>query len=261
MSSNLLTYKQLNDKYNDLGNNFSFPYFYELKKSDNVLYMLGTKHSMDPNDSQFAVIKNYWKSFTEKTADKPRVAVGEYGDLPYFKTAEDAITKYAEPGFISYLASENDIEFTSLEPPESFDNDALIEKFDKDVVVAYRFADLTYRWNKLNVSSDIDKFVDRNLWFYFHEPIWKDYNFSPKNLREIYKKVAGKRFNERDVDFIEEFIRPTDTNISGLSINLRTEIIFNEIKELWCKDNLFIVYDSDYVIRLEPVLKDLSDKA
>jgi hypothetical protein len=244
------------EKYQEIGNNY--PYFYELKNSNNILCFIGAKHSNDPNDPQFEIIKNHFDNFVKKTEGKNRLILIEGGVMPLCENEENSIQQFGEPGFAVYLSSKVNIKVICPEPDESLETAKLLEKFSKDEIAVYYLCNIVSQWQRINSKENLDDYTAKYLGYYFYKSVWQGFDFSLTNLKKLYQKVLGKEFNENDREFIYEFVKPSDTNISGASSDIRDEFILNQIKELWNKNNLFIVYGSGHAIRLESALRKVT---
>ncbi len=259
MSNELLTHKQMYEKYKELkSKGFVYPYTYKLIKNNKSLYFLGAKHSNDPNDSQFEIIKNLWLEFTEATGSENRIVLIEGGVTPVAENEKEAIQKYAEPGCMTYLAHTQQVQILSPEPTEDFETSVLVEKYGKEVVAVYQFANIVSQWQRFEIKEDLDAYISKYLGRFFHKPIWQSFDFSPTNLKVLYKKVTDRVFDSSDKEFIFDFITPTDSNISGFSDDIRDNFILKKIRELWSSNNLFIVYGSGHALRLEDALRQIN---
>lgn len=259
MTSNLLTNEQMYSKYKELENNTTaIPYFYKLNKNGNVLYFLGTAHSNDPEDTQFKEIKLQWETFLKETtnSENPKLVLVE-GLLPETPQNEiSAITEYNEPGYATYLAIKENIAVTTTEPPEDLEINELLSRHTKDKVALYYFLNITYQWINFNSEESLEDYTSKYLGYYFYKPEWEGFDFSIDHLKELYKNKFNKEIGKEDKAIIYEFVKPTDTNISGESSDIRDTHILNTILEYWKENNLFIVYGSGHAIRLEKALKE-----
>lgn len=255
MSYKLLTHKQMFEKYKELkAQGFVYPYTYKLTKNNKLLYFIGAKHSNDPDGSQFEIIKNHWVDFIKITSGENNMVLVEGGVTPVAESKQEAIQKYAEPGFTTYLANTSHVQITSPEPAEDIEIGALLEKYDKETIAVYYFANIVSQWQRFEIKENLDDYVSKYLGYYFYKPIWKGFDFSPTSLKKLYEKIIGKEFDPQDKEFIFDYIAPSDSNISGESDDIRDKYILEKIMELWDTHNLFIVYGSGHAIRLEPVL-------
>jgi hypothetical protein len=259
MTSELLSHKQMFEKYTELrALNYSYPYFYKLQRDNNWLYFLGAQHSNNPADSQFEKINALWEEFLTITSDKPRLVLVEGGITPIGSNKVEAIEKYAEPGYTVFLASNSKVSVMSPEPPESLEVQELLQKYDKEAVAVYFYCNMVSQWQRFNVKEDLDTYVGKHLGYYFYKPEWQGFDFSPTNLKYLYKRVLNREFDEKDEKFVYEQTKPTDDNISGRSSDIRDTYILSKIIELWLENNLFIVYGSGHAIRQEQALRQYS---
>lgn len=75
----LLSYEELGDKYQQLGGDYKYPYFYDVSKESQKMFFLGVHHSFDPNDKLFERINNYWLRFLKETVHSKKVVFTEGG--------------------------------------------------------------------------------------------------------------------------------------------------------------------------------------
>jgi hypothetical protein len=252
------------DKYQELGQHFVFPYTFELDKNGKKLVFIGARHSNDPQNQQFKTIKNRWYKFLKDTKDEQKVVVTEGGEIPELsyqaENESNAIQKFGEPGFTQLLAEAADTTVVSSEPDAKVEIDTLLKTYSREEIIVLYFSNIVFQWQRSQSKMDLDTYIHIFLWGYFGRPEWKDFDFSPSNLRVIFKKATGKDFDENDKDTLYKLMEPTDNNISGVSSNVRDEHILKKIKELWTENNMFIVYGSGHAIRLEQALRNYASK-
>lgn len=259
MTSKLLTHEQMYAKYKELENSTThIPYFYKLTKNGNVLYFLGTAHSNDPENTQFKEIKLQWKAFLKETSNSsnPKLVLVEGLVLEIPTDENSAITKYNEPGYTTYLSNKENIAVTTPEPPEDLEVTTLLTKHTKEEVALYYFLNIAYQGINFNIEESLEEYVDKYPGYYFYKPQWEGFDFSIAHLKELYKDKFKKDITKEDKAIIYEFVKPTDTNISGESSDIRDTHILNTILEYWEENNLFIVYGSGHAIRLEKSLRE-----
>lgn len=87
------------------------PYLLQLKSGAGELLYFGAGHVYRPDDPQIAEIERRFAEF------RPTLVLNESQTPPVETTRELAVTRYGEPGLVSFLAARHKVAIKSLDPP------------------------------------------------------------------------------------------------------------------------------------------------
>lgn len=123
----MLTSEQHDARYKALGKGL---YVLHWKAKSGELMYVGSEHSNDPRDQQFATIEKLWEAF------KPDIAFFEGRGSGTFSSRDNAVRQTGEPGLVRFLAKRDGKELLSFEPTVEDETAPLARRFDKrDLVV------------------------------------------------------------------------------------------------------------------------------
>lgn len=163
------------------------------------------------------------------------------------KDEESAIAKGgSEGGFITFLAHQENIPVVC---PDISDEE-LMEKLpdqNKDEVLLYWFLSWFDNFNKRpEPKPDFEKSVQEWCKNQEQRRIWKDVDVSLSRLRQLYKQVMGKGFDEKESP--NDFVNPnrTETPINKIAraqSDLRDANTASEIERYWNEGkSIFVVF-------------------
>lgn len=239
------------------------PYFYNVSSSDGQkLYYFGERHSRDPLDTEWMQAKNFWLEFLKNTHNQKRIVFVERNKPPLMKTKEEAIFKYGGPGFITFLASQCNIDMHCPEPERAYEINELVKQFLKEEIAYFYFARSINGWNRMKEPKpEFEKYISQLLKKNETESGWSDFDFSIENMKNIHKKLFGNEFNENDLDFFKDVISPVKSEtkineIARLCSNLRNEHIVKEIQKYWnIGYSIYIHYGVGHAVMQKPVIE------
>ena len=253
----LLSTEETSAKYQELGENYEYPYVFKISKNGQALYFLGSQHLLDPEDQQFEAIRKYWQEFLKETNKKDCVVLVEAWENLAEKS-KDNPKNWGESGFTTFLASEDRVQVFSPEPNRWQVRNELLKKFTQDEIVYSDFAGIAYQWNKLKNKPNFEEYIDSYTKIYKKELDWDGYNFSLQNFIRIHNETHDHEFNENDRDCFYNDYNPATNEVSREEGLIRDKHIVTEIKRLWDEGkNIFIVYGSGHAIVQEPALREL----
>lgn len=257
MNNNLLTREELQEKYQELGREYAYPYFYSISKANQHLFALGVHHTFDPKNYQFIKILGHWQDFIKVTKNTPRIVFVEGGVRPSYQTETESILESGEAGYTTFLAEANDISVVSPEPDEAEEVNKLLTKFTKDEIEYYYFARVSLQWTKLSLKPDFKDYVSKYLRRDQEKFNWPDYSFTIENMVKIHNTTKDHLFDvEKCQQCFYDSSNPIDNKVSDASSRFRDEYIVNTVKEYWdMGKSLFIVYGSGHVLTAEKVFK------
>ncbi|MCE9517697.1 hypothetical protein K8Q96_01690, partial [Candidatus Nomurabacteria bacterium] len=189
----------------------------------------------------------------------------EGGKRPRSDSEAEAIAKGAEAHLITYLATHEDIETFSPEPPEEMRFAELLKNFSKEEIAYYEFAKVVHQWNrhhgtKPNFEDYMKPYLDNDR----RHSGWSDFDFSIAHMAEIENKIFNREFNKDDFKFYDTVINPTITfsRINEVSrvedSGLRDKYILQQIEKFWQEGkNIFIVYGCSHAVMHEQAVRKL----
>jgi hypothetical protein len=242
------------------------PYFFKIGTNDQCLYYFGSKHSYDPNDSQFHELAEKWKEFISTTKEEDSVVLVEGGKRPYIEDEIESIQQGGEASFITTLAQKAGIEAESPEPEESLEREQLLKKFTPDEIQYYYFARVVYQWSRKDPQPNFEEYVTNYLEQDQHSSKW-NFDFSMKNMMQIHQKLFNTPFDKTDADFFYNSIDPTQNNcvindVSRESGVIRDLEIVVQIKKHWEEGkSIYVVYGASHAVMQEPALRYLTNKS
>lgn len=240
---------------------FIFPYFFSLKKNSSILFYLGVRHSWDPNDQQFNIIKEKWTEFL-KIAKHPLVIVESRG-WKIHKTESEAISKGGEIDLMAYLCHQVNAPISCFEPERGEEMNALLKQFSKEQIEFYYFARTVAQWHRLIQKSDINSYLLPFLQRDQKVSGWNDFEFSIENIKNIHQKLFKTELNFDDVEFFNKIENPMREDnplkeIVRASGKYRDQAIIDGIKNAWNqKYDLFIIYGEGHARNHEKALNEI----
>jgi len=236
------------------------PFTFEIENEEQVLFYFGANHSKDSANPQYVMLREYWKRFLSVTENRERIVLVEGGSRHVEKDEETAIRRGCEAGFITLLASRENVVATS--PDLSLEE--LAEKFpdiSKEEVLLLRFIDRADSFQRNKSQELFEDIIE--AWFkdLRRLDMWKDIETTLPNLKEIYKKVIG-----RDFDLQESMNNLANPNRTGTRINEISSVltdardvnIVSVIEGYWKEGmSVFAVFGSGHLVIQRPALEKL----
>jgi len=239
------------------------PVMFEVKNDKQVLFYFGANHSHNPADPQYPILKKYWNKFLKATKNKDRkdkIVLVE-GCLRPLEDEEKAIINGSEGSFMTLLAHEADV---SVVCPD-FNNDELMESLpdlNKDEVLLYWFLSWFNNFQKrIEPKPNFEKSVQMWCENQKQKKIWKDTKISLLRLKELYKKILDKDFNEKENQ--NNLINPNKigtpiNRVASAQSDLRDINITTEILRYWNEGkSIFAVFGRGHLIIQKPALRKL----
>lgn len=235
------------------------PYFFSTKKNNHTLFYLGVRHSWDPADKQFIIIKEKFLDFL-KIAKRPLVIV-ESRNWKISDTETDAIIKGGETDFMALLCYQNNIPIVCFEPDRGSEMNILLEQFSKEQIEYYYFARNIAQWHRLTQKPEINSYLLKFLQRDEKISNWHDFLFSIEHLKKIHKQFFGTELNFNDAEFFKKIENPTREDnpfkeVVRASGNYRDQTVVNGIKNFWIQGHdLFIVYGEGHARSHKKILR------
>jgi hypothetical protein len=246
------------NRYKELSAGKPVPYCFEIKRGRQTLFYFGANHSHDPKDKQYPILRRYWKKFLDTRSTK-KAAVIEGYPRKIRKNDREAIMSGSEGSLVTLWAHNKGMPIINPEPPLEDSLAKLIRRFPKDAVRYYHFAGLVDNWLRYNPRPNFLKWMDDVMKFYQKEYGWENYTLM--RMKEVHRKLFGKRFTLRNPHAFNLLVNPnrTDTIINRIaqaSSDIRDEAILRRIIKEWrAGRSLFVAYGSGHAFLHEPILK------
>lgn len=133
----------------------------------------------------------------------------------------------------------------------------------REEVQYYYFARAVNQWHRsgkrIPLLSYILPFLHRDE----RVSQWPDFDFSLKNMKAIHQLLFRGKFKERNESFFAAITDPTLSTtiinrVAASSSTFRDRFIVREIKKLWRKHHLFVVYGRSHSFAHEPILQSFA---
>lgn len=252
------------------------PYVFEAENGEKKITYYGAGHSQHPEDPMFGEIE---KKFHE--ADPDIVFVEGWDKLEElkpmvikkFKEAdrEKIIKEFGEPGFTIKLAVEAGVEMESPEPKFGDEINHLLDLgFGKDEVFAYyTYRQITQYYRTPDAPAlevYLEPFFQKN---FSKAAQWKDFDYSLSHLKEIGKKIFGKRGDVNNSEYAVEWSDPTIwpemkarqtvvNEIARQSTYYRDSYMIQRVLEVMKEKNrLFVVFGASHAVMQESAIRKI----
>src|SRR3989344_292997 len=235
------------------------PSMFEIKNDKQVLFYFGANHSRNPADPQYPALKEYWNRFIKATKGKARIVLVEGGLRKLIEDETTAIVNSSEGGLITLLAHKTNV---PVDCPD-ISNDELMQRLpdsNKDEVLLYWFLSWLNNFQKhADPKPDFEK--SAQAWCENQKPrkMWKGVDISLPRLKELYKKILGKDFNENEDP--NDLVNPNKTEtainkVARAQSDLRDAHIASEIERYWNEGkSIFVVFGRGHLIIEKPALE------
>ncbi|MEK7087414.1 MAG: hypothetical protein AAB958_01795 [Patescibacteria group bacterium] len=241
-----------------------FPYFFSLKKNNATLFYLGVRHSWNPTDKQFNIIKQKWLDFL-KIAKHP-LAVVESRGWKIYNTEKEAISKGGEIDFMAYLCHQANVPISCFEPDRGSEINALLQQFPKEQIAYYYFARAISQWYRLTQKPDINSYLLPFLQRDKKASGWNDFEFSLENMKNVHRQLFNTELDFNNVEFFSKIENPTREDnplkdVVRASGKYRDQTTTDSIKNTWNQGyNLFIIYGEGHARNHEKILLEYQSK-
>ena len=254
----LMTWDEYKDTEHDI------PYVFILDMGFNSLYYFGERHSFDPEDVQWTLVKKVWNVFLQATDNKKRIVFIEGGKRPIEADETQSILKHGGMGLATYLAHQAGIETFSPEPDEAWERSQLEKEFSREQIQYYYFASIVHQWGcKLDPKPPFEKYASSFLKSDEKVSGWTNIDFSLDSMKKIHASIFNTTFDENNTDFFYNAVNPVElqtviNRISRASSAIRDAYIVSKIEE-YSKNgySIFAQYGCSHVVMQEPLLREV----
>ncbi len=231
---------------------------FEIENDKQSLFYFGANHSLNPDNPQYQALREYWDRFLDTTKGKDRIVLIESGLRKVRENEETAIMAGSEGSLITLFAYRENI---SVASPDIGDSDLmdLLPNLNKEEFLLYLFLVQLNHSQRISPRPPFEK--DFQFWCENtkQRKLWQDTDISLPILKELYKKILGKEFDEDDDT--NHLINPNrnETPINKFArarSDLRDLNIASEIERYWKEGkSIFAVFGMGHLIIEEPALR------
>lgn len=241
------------------------PYTFVVKKNNQCLYYFGSTHTYDPKHPQFEILERFFAEFLQSTNGQNRIMLVEGGTRSVKENKEEAILEGSEMHYAVYLADKEGVPSSSPEISDKLKFEKLLEKYTKEEIAYFDFAQICYQWNNMTEKPDFEEYINQFLKRNQEDVGWNDFDFSIENMKLIQNKIFGREFNKSDKQFFYDIVNPTIektiiNKISREDSDIRDHYILDQIEKYWNEGkSMFIIYGCSHAVMQEPVLRTLRE--
>jgi hypothetical protein len=235
------------------------PYILRFTPEKGALVYFGIGHVYDPKDKQIARLEKEFLKF------RPTLILNESRTPPVVaETAEQAIEKYGEPGFLSFLAKKHGIPIKSLDPPQLDEVLYILgtRRWTLEQVFLFyvlrRIPENSKKTNPQNPDAIVQEALDRSAKLPGFETL-------PKTIEE-FDTLAKKHFPDvKDWREIEQSVFDPNpdlgrftNDIADASVMYRGRFMVKTLRaEVEKGERVFAVVGASHVVKQEKALKKI----
>ena len=233
----------------------SFPYVIELRAGRGALLYFGAQHKNDPKHPQNEQIQRLWKSF------RPSIAFNEGGDPPTLKVAEEAISRFGEPGLVRFLAARDNVPVRSLEPDRGQEVATLLKSYTPEQLKVFYALRQIPAYRRGKNDETLDERVEFTLKLLSNVRGLEGVPHTLAELGESSSRLMPNLKDWREVPdswFDPGYIQPPSylNEVSRASSRFRDEymvnLLINEVKQ---GKRVFAVVGGSHVVMQERALR------
>ena len=236
------------------------PFTFEIEKDGQVLFYFGANHSHDPANHQYPILKEYWEKFLFKSEGKEKIVLVESELRKLEENLDTAIRRGSEGSFITFLAHEESI-FVACPDIEIEDLSNDSQEVSKEEALLYRFINVADNYKRTAKNISFEEFLENWCKDKKQNHFWNRIEISVNSMKNLYKKVLGKEFDENDD--LNSLVNPNKigtriNEISQILTDTRELKIVSEIERYWKEGkSIFVVFGSGHLIIQKPALEKL----
>jgi len=249
------------DEY--LSQKHQFPYFFSIKKPNQILYYFGEIHSVDPDDQQYVTMRKLFEEFSANSNPKKIVMV-EGGVPSFIKDINLAVSQHSAPGFMVVLAADKSIPVISPEPNRAYELKELQKEFPRQEIQYYYFIRSVLQWNRYSEPKpDFKTYVEERLKSSKNEGVWDVAETSLDYMKKVHETLFQEPFDEYNQQFFAKNASPVRllgkiNEVARRSSEIRDKYIADQIVKYFQEGySVFVVYGGTHAVVQEPYLKEL----
>lgn len=231
------------------------------ENSGQQVFLFGSRHTNDEDDSQFKILKELWQEFLSDTREG-RVAFTEGIIRDKQTTFSESVKKFGESGAVQWLAGDSGVEVACPEPNDIEQRKTLCSTTKPDLVAYVFIVQNLAAWfryqQKRDFTNALEHSVSREAGFSSVYGFKPDLDWFNKKQRELF----GNQLIE-DSDFLNRITDPrtTDTEVNVVvakRTKTRNEHVESVISKAWKEGkSIFIVYGKGHFQSLENCMRNL----
>jgi len=236
--------------------NIPLPYKYQYSNGNKSVFVYGSYHTSNPNDSAIMDIESNLLAF------KPDLVMYEGDGISFEDTKEKSIEYYFEMGLVRYLSHHNGITDFNIEPPTREKYDYLLKKYKTNEVflasIGLQFTLLLVSQKEVDFSGFYTQFVDGLAKEGF--PINHDLK-SVDYFYKTYEEFYNRPFDLKTFDYETVEIKFNKTHLNKINqdaAHFRDLFMLGTIeKKLTEYNRIYVQVGGRHAIVWEPAVKNM----
>ena len=253
----------LDIKIDSLGRPPEVPYTVDLQKNKKRLIVVGTLHSMNPDNPMFTKIEEIFNELN------PEITINEGGQVSKtFIDRDTAISSDGETGLLKFLCDKKGIKMLNGDMPESDEFYELSKEFSQEEALLFfaseRFV-LPYKY--FNQTGNFDSLYENDFMKGYMEV--NGIKLAPKEKTFSHYKMLYQKFFQ--LEFSMENIQPDNFSpirkthpfceIARASKKTRDRYLAQQIEsQLKQHDKVLVVFGAWHVLAIEPTLRQIINR-
>jgi hypothetical protein len=230
-----------------------------IEQKNAALLFFGTTHSFSPQNPQLQDIEDMWRRF------RPDVVLIEGGTWPLAKSRTEAISKYGEMGFSTWLASVTKTKIIDADPPivEEMRHVAMVHTYERTKL--YYVLRMVPQWRD-ELRNGTSATLQGKLVSFLNSPDFKKINVLANILTtEAEFEKAFKAHIQNVADWKTIDWKITSGLVESSSINAvaktsaryRDQHMVKKITQLMREGKrVLVVAGNDHLVEQQPMLRD-----
>lgn len=234
---------------------YELPYIYELTKRNKKLMVFGAGHINNPNHIQYKKFREFFKKL------KPGAIFVESSshqrDWTTFKSEKEVIKVSGESSWLAYCAQKSKIPTFSWDLPADKEIKLLLKKYPKDLIFAHHILRNIPYFNKDKIEIQLQSRINQ----FRSISNWKDFDYSPDNLRKIHYKLFKQEidFNNHKFYLMAPYPFRNDSILNKLSRDGSIERDKHGVKTILSAfkkyDKIIAIMGATHAVMQEPAYK------
>ena len=259
--NNFRTHTEMSDVYQRISSEGleGKPYVVDISDEQRLLVFFGAKHTNELEDPQWQDLESQWSKFLEHDNPNKIVLYEMAADGAEDLGPEQAISAFAESGWIVKKAQAAGVPAELGEPDRIEEIAYLKERFSVPQIITYYFGRQMHQWARQDRKNQPDwrTYAEDTIGAYNSLRFWGE-ELSLDKATQWYQEQTGKAFDPEDMQALDNVRDPEQNEVSEASGLFRDEAIFKMIEGHWNDGaDVFVVYGSGHAIVQEPALRAL----
>ena len=224
------------------------------------LFYCGFPHSLDPNDSHFVRLEDFWRQYLGVSQPARRLVLVEGGLRPLKATREQAIAEAGgEGGLLTLLAHQAGVrKMLSPEPGPKQAVERHAGRASREQICHAYVARRIALWHRFEERPRLDGYLRKSSWL-----AAMDCDLGLEHVARMHESLFSTPFDVEDRAFFRHITDParSDTLVNRIlreDTRLRDEHIVTEIvRHFRSGRDLFVVFGTAHAVMQEPALRRL----